>query len=353
MPHHVTERILAQFIINGGVNPSNQGALRGGTRQMRELYHHIEKLAPLSETVLILGETGTGKGLVAKELHLRSKRPEPFLPVHCPQHSRELLPSELFGYERGAFTGAVQARRGMLAEAEMGTVFLDEIGELDPTAQAQLLRAIEEKEVLRVGGNRWEKIHARIILATNRDLREDSEMGRFRKDLFERIRGFLLEVPPLRERSADIPLLVNHFVEEYNHEYERKLTVPAGAVECLFRYEWPGNVRELRTIVRKAAVYSDDATGHISAALLQEAVRGREPVRSRRSIKFDPRTETWRGFMDRAEAAYFKAVLSEANGNVTLAAKLAGMSRSHFYTKLEEIKIAESQNVKQGGFQSE
>ncbi|MEK6285351.1 MAG: sigma-54 dependent transcriptional regulator [Acidobacteriota bacterium] len=337
---HVAERILAEFILDGSIHPLHCGSLRGGTPQMRELYRHIDKLAPISETILILGENGTGKGLVAKEIHERSGRPNPFLPVNCPQHSRELLPSELFGHERGAFTGATQARRGLLAEAQSGTVFLDEIGELDLAAQAQLLHVIEEGEVMRVGGSRWEKIQARIVLATNRNLTEECAAGRFRMDLYQRIRGFALEVPPLRERMPDIPLLASHFVSEYNTEHKTNLTAAPGSVECLFRYDWPGNVRELRLMIRKAAIYADAPTGHISAAVLQESVRTRESSRPAHSVSFNPAMDSWRDFVDRAEAAYFRAVLAEAGGNVTRAAELAGLSRSQFYKKLEEIRAA-------------
>lgn len=343
---HVAERILAELILDGSVHPFESGLLRGGTMQMREMYRHINKLAPVSETILVLGENGTGKGLVAREIHHRSGRPEPFLTVNCPQHSRELLPSELFGHERGAFTGATQARRGLLAEAQSGTVFLDEIGELDLAAQAQLLRVIEEGEVMRVGGNRWEKIQARIVLATNRNLIEECATGTFRMDLYQRIRGFALEVPPLRERMSDIPLLASHFVREYNAEHKTNLEVPPGSVECLFRYDWPGNVRELRLLVRKAAVYADAPTGHISAAVLQESVRTRESSRPAHSVTFNPETDSWRDFDDRAEAAYFPAVLDEAGGNVSKAAERSGLSRSQFYKKLEEIRSKQDRSTK-------
>src|SRR5262249_36554478 len=148
-----------------------------------------------------------------------------------------------------------------------GTVFLDEIGELDLTAQAQLLRAIDEKQVMRVGGTRWEEIHARIILATNRNLTEEGATGRFRLDLYQRIHGFALELAPLRERRADIPLLAGQFVREYNEEYKTALAVGPGSVDSLFRYDWPGNVRELNLVVRKAAAYADAPEGYISAAV--------------------------------------------------------------------------------------
>jgi two-component system response regulator HydG len=314
--------------------------LCGGTAKFREIYREIQALAPLSESILILGETGTGKELVAYEIHRQSRSSDRFIPINCPEINPELLSSELFGHEKGAFTDARQARRGLLAEAGKGTVFLDEIGDLDLQAQAKLLRVLEDKKVRRVGANQWDDIHARILLATNRNLEEDVMLGRFRRDLFERMRGFVIELPPLRERKADIPLLAHHFVAEYGREYHKNLHVPAGALDCLFRSDWPGNVRELRAVVRRAAVYADEEGG-ISIVRMQEAIRGRKSTATRHTIAFDPTIDSWRALQNRAQVAYIRAVLEEANGNKETAAKIAGLSRSQFYEKLKEIENSE------------
>jgi len=245
-PEHIAERILGQLILDGDVLPAACGNLRGANRAMRDLYRDMDVVAPLADPVLILGETGTGKELVARELHKLSQRPDKFLPINCGELSLELAGSDLFGHKKGSFTGATEARQGLLAEAGGGTIFLDEIGELDLKAQAILLRVLEEKKVRRLGSNQTEDVPARIVLATNRDLELECAEGRFRQDLFERIRGFTLELQPLRERRADIPLLVHHFLLEFNRETHRTVQLPSGAVDCLFAYEWFGNVRELR-----------------------------------------------------------------------------------------------------------
>ncbi|MET0621613.1 MAG: sigma 54-interacting transcriptional regulator, partial [Pyrinomonadaceae bacterium] len=333
-PEHVAERILSQFILDGDVGPSVRGKLRGASRAMRELYRDLTVVATLPDPVLILGETGTGKELVAGEVHNLSKRPDKFVPVNCGELSLELAGSDLFGHKKGSFTGATEARRGLLAEAGRGTLFLDEIGELDLKAQAILLRVLEEKKVRRLGSNETEDVPARIILATNRDLDQECEEGRFRQDLFERIRGFTLELRPLRERRADIPLLVHHFLEEFSREVTRELTVPEGALECLFDYEWPGNVRELRAAVRLAAAYADP-DGSISAwRLLQTTRRSRKrkqiggrpgPEDVKHFVAFDPEKDNWRDFMERAQVIYFQALLEATGGDKKEARRRSGL----------------------------
>jgi DNA-binding NtrC family response regulator len=339
-PEHISERILAQLIMEGDVAPSACGNLYGATRDMRNLYLEIAMYAPLADPVLILGETGTGKELVAREIHNLSNRPDKFVPINCGELSMELVGSDLFGHKKGSFTGATEARQGLLAEAGRGTIFLDEIGELDLKAQAILLRVLEEKRVRRLGANQSENVPARIVLATNRDLESECEEGRFRQDLFERIRGFTLELKPLRERRADIPLLVNHFLAEFNREYKRTVRLPDSAIDCLFNYEWIGNVRELRAAVRKAATHAD-ASGFLSGwHLLQATLRSRKrkpnlPENAKYYITFDPTVDTWRDFTKRAEAAYFQAIIEAAGGNKKEASRLSGLSLSQFYEKLK------------------
>lgn len=332
----VATRILSQLILDADIQPSGVGAMRGATQCMRELYDHIKKLAPFSDPILILGETGTGKELVAGEIHRQSNRSDTYVPINCPEISPELLSSELFGHKKGAFTGADRDRVGLIAAAGNGTVFLDEIGDLDLQAQAKLLRVLEDSKVRRVGANHLEDVEARIILATNRNLEEACEVGQFRRDLFERIRGFTLRLPPLRERKADIPLLVQCFVEKHNAEHHCNLKAFAEGMDCLFRYDWPGNVRELRAVIKKAAVYAD-TSNYISSIILQESVRGREAKAPPHSISFNPAVDTWRDVVSRAQSIYFHSLLAQTNGNKEAAAKLSGLSRSQFFEKIKEF----------------
>ncbi|MGA9994548.1 MAG: sigma 54-interacting transcriptional regulator [Pyrinomonadaceae bacterium] len=347
---HVAERILGQLILDGDTQPSGSGNLRGATRIMCELYKMMEVVAPLPDPALILGETGTGKELVAREIHRLSGRPDKFLAINCGELSLELAGSDLFGHRKGSFTGATEARVGLLAEAGSGTVFLDEIGELDLKAQSILLRALEEKKVRRVGANQLEEVKARFLLATNRDLEVECEAGRFRHDLFERMQGFTLELKPLRERRADIPLLVQGFVSEFNQDLKKELQVPTGACDCLFDYDWPGNIRELRAAVRSAAAFAGDSQ-FISAFHLREATMRRRkqgksipvasPDNKGYTVAFDPNTDKWKEFSKRAQSYYFRAILEATGGNKEKAIALSGLSRSQFYEKLKEISSRE------------
>jgi DNA-binding NtrC family response regulator len=334
---HIAERVLAQMILSGYIQPSGCGDIRGASAAMRSLYKEIERVAPLSEAILILGPTGTGKELVAKAIHDRSGRGGVYLPVNCPEISPELLSSELFGHERGAFSGADKTRVGLIASAGKGTVFLDEIGELDLQAQAKMLRVLEYRKVRRVGANTWDEVEARVVMATNRDLEALCAQGRFRADLYERIRGFTLRLPPLRERAADILLLVDHFLEKYNEEYKTSLAVPDGAAECLFRYDWPGNIRELRGVVRKAAAYSEGPK-YINHLILQEGTRARTAEPNANAIPFDPAADTWKDLLHRARDVYFRALLAETHGNREAAVRLSGLSRSQFFSKLKALQ---------------
>jgi len=257
--------------------------------------------------------------------------------VNSAEFTAELLGSELFGHERGAFSGAEKQRTGLLVAAGEGTFFLDEIGDLTPAAQAKLLRVIEERKVRPVGGNRWEPVRARLILATRRDL-EGAAEEQFRRDLYERLRGFMVRLPPLRERRADLPLLVQRFLDEYNQEYLGARKVPAGVLDSLFRHTWPGNVRELRLAVRQAAAYATGPDGQISALhLLEPAQRQAPQIEPEHSVRFDPTRETWRQASDRMRARYFRAVLAETDGNKEMAAERAGISRSQLYEILKNL----------------
>jgi two-component system response regulator HydG len=333
----VAERVLGELIAAGGVKAQRSGDLWGGTAAMQELYRRIETLAPLAETVLILGETGTGKERVAHELHLHSRRPGKLFAVNSAEFTAELLSSELFGHEKGAFSGADRKRDGLLVAAGDGTFFLDEIGDLAPAAQAKLLRVVEDRQVRPVGSNRFEPVRARLIFATRRNL-EDAADDEFRRDLYERLRGFTLRVPPLRERRADLPLLVKRFVDEYNVKYGRECTVPEQILDSLFRHSWPGNVRELRSAVFEAAAYAPNPRGPISAVHLLDATQRRTSLNDDgHSVPFDPTSDTWRQVHDRARVKYFRAVLAQCGGNKDAAMNRTGLSRSQFYEILKSL----------------
>ena len=333
--NHIAERILGQLVLSGTIAPNASGPLIGATRPMRDLYEHIRTLAPLPDPILLLGETGAGKELVAHELHRQSGRPDAFIPINCPEIDRDLMNSELFGHEKGAFTSAIQSRKGLLAAAGNGTVFLDEIGELDLSTQAKLLRMLEDKRVRPVGSNRWDDVRARVVMATNRNLERACLDNTFREDLYQRMKGFTLSLPPLRDRKADIPLLTHHFVSAFGREQQKSFAIPDGGVDCLFRYSWPGNVRELRAVVRKAAAYADSG-GNISQVVLEESVHIRSMVPSDKSISFDPASETWLMVRKRVQKAYFERVLAVTGGNKDAAAKLSGLSRTQFYEVLRQ-----------------
>ncbi len=228
----------------------------GKNEKILQVYQLIEKVAPTQAAVLVTGESGTGKELVAKAIHLNSPREaQPFIAVNCAALSQNLLESELFGHEQGAFTGAVAMRKGRLEQADGGTVFLDEVGAIPPSVQAKLLRVLQEKNFERVGGSTTIEVDVRIISATNRDLREDVATGSFREDLFYRLNVIPVHLPALRERMDDIPLLTDYFVDKYRQELARPaLSISPEAVKLLLRLPWEGNIRELENTIERAAV---------------------------------------------------------------------------------------------------
>jgi DNA-binding NtrC family response regulator len=234
--------------------------LTGMSSQMVAIYDRIRQLAGARTTILICGETGTGKELVAKAVHhLSPRRNEPFVALNCSALAEGVVESELFGHERGAFTGAVAARRGRFEIADGGTLFLDEISEVSATLQVKLLRVIQEREIERVGGNQPQKVDVRLICATNRDLEEAVKAGAFRQDLYYRLNVATIKLPALRERKSDIPLLVDEFLGEFNLENKRKVKgITRGAMELLIQYDWPGNVRELRNLIEGLVVFGRD-----------------------------------------------------------------------------------------------
>jgi two-component system response regulator HydG len=282
--------------------------------------------------VLILGESGTGKEVVARALHYNGPdRDRPFIPVDCGALVPSLIESELFGYVKGAFTGANQNREGLLEVANGGTVFLDEIAELPVDLQAKLLRAIQEKEIRPVGSSRRVRVDVRIIAATNRDLETAVAEGSFRKDLFFRLNVVSIKLPPLRERAVDIPLLVEHFLEKYNRAGQTAKSFSDEAVALLMSYDWPGNVRELENCIERAVALSSGPVMGISdlPSSMHQPAAGAPTSSSAPSI---------RPIADLERDALMNA-LSQLHGDKLLAAKLLGIGKTTLYRKLKEYAL--------------
>jgi len=248
----------------------------GKSKSIRNLIELVEKISKTDSTVLLLGESGTGKSLIAKAIHYESPRKEgPFITVNCAAIPENLLEAELFGYEKGAFTGAYASKKGKFELANGGTLFLDEIGDLPLPLQAKLLRALQEKEIEPLGSEKTVKVDVRIVAATNKDLRRLVKEGKFREDLYYRLSVVELRVPPLRERREDIPLLIDYYLREFNRKYKKAVKVSGEAMKLLLEYHWPGNVRELANLVERLVILSD---GEVKPEHLPEYVRRGEPL---------------------------------------------------------------------------
>jgi two-component system, NtrC family, response regulator AtoC len=299
----------------------------GESPVMKEIFEIVQQVAPTRATVLLGGESGTGKELVAKAIHQLSPRAkQPFVTVHCAALAPTLLESELFGHEKGAFTGAHERRIGRFEQAQGGTLFLDEIGEIDATIQVKLLRFLGERTFERVGSNKTLTADVRLIAATNKNLEELVKAGKFREDLFFRLRVVEINLPPLRERTGDIPLLAQRFLREFAGENNKSVNdFTADALQLLMNYSWPGNVRELRTAIEHAVVLCRGEK--ISARDLPPSVRGNRagetPLAARNDLT-----------VKEAEKQLIERALKDTNGNRTLAAKKIGMSRRTFHRKL-------------------
>jgi DNA-binding NtrC family response regulator len=312
--------------------------LIGESAVMNEVFETIKQVAPTRATVLITGDSGTGKELVAQAIHALSGRPkQKFVAVHCAALSPQLLESELFGHEKGSFTGAMERRIGRFEQANGGTIFLDEIGEIDATTQVKLLRVLsEERSFERVGSNSSLKVDVRLVAATNRDLQKMVADGKFRDDLFFRLSVVPIHIPPLRERREDIPLLVAAFLKQFAEENGkpfRELT--SDAMQAVLRYDWPGNVRELRTGIEHGVVMATGAK--ITLRDLPAKVRQGEAVALSSAPKFTlPQGEQF-NLHDTEERLILQA-LAECKGNVTAAARKLGISRRTLHRKLKEFR---------------
>jgi DNA-binding NtrC family response regulator len=301
----------------------------GSAPEMEKLYRMIAKAAQSSHPVLILGESGTGKELVARSIHYTGPlRDKPFIPVDCGSLVPTLIESELFGYVKGAFTGAVQSKDGLLTMAEGGTVFFDEIGEMPVDLQAKLLRAIQEKEIRPVGSTRRISINVRILAATNRDLEECVSQGTFRRDLYFRLNVLSLKILPLRERRQDIPMLAGHFLDRLSRDSVRERVLSDAAMKALLAYDWPGNVRELENCLERACAMN---TGpDIQLADLPGGMNGNGHIATDRpaSAKIIPISEL--------EKQTILGTIMQLNGDKLLAAKLLGIGKTTLYRKLKE-----------------
>jgi DNA-binding NtrC family response regulator len=296
--------------------------LVGQSKAMQKVFDAIETVAPTDATVLITGESGTGKELVARAIHGGSPRKfQPLVAIHCGALTETLLESELFGHEKGAFTGAQYRKKGKFEIAEGGTVFLDEIGDISLKTQTDLLRVLQEREIVRVGGNQPFKVDFRCIAATNKDLEQLIEEGKFRPDLFYRLNVFRIEIPPLRDRKDDIPLLVEHFVQKFSLAMSKRITrVSPAAMYQLQQYAWPGNVRELENAVERAMVVAQEPE-----------LREQDFILKARTAN-DVESKT----LDDMEKAHILRVLEECGGNQTRAAEVLDIDRVTLHNKLKK-----------------
>ena len=304
----------------------------GNSPAMHEVFETIKQVAPSRATVLIQGESGTGKELVARALHHLSPRDQnPFIPVHCAALSEALLPSELFGHEKGAFTNAIEQRKGRFELADHGSLFLDEVGEVDPATQVKILRVLEERNFERVGGSQTVEVDVRLITATNKDLRQMVDEGAFREDLYFRLNVVLIQLPPLRDRTGDIPTLAHHFVESLAAENSKELDgITTEAIEALSAHDWPGNVRELRNVIERMVVLC------------------RGTRLTLRDVPAELKAGTGRGLanplvsgvsLEEAEKQMILAALKSNKNNRTRAAEQLGISRRTLHRKLNEYGL--------------
>ncbi len=318
--------------------------IAGNSPSMCEILEIIRRVTDSPSTVLITGESGTGKELVAKSLHEGgSRRDRPFIKINCAAIPRELMEAELFGYEKGAFTGAVSSKPGRFELADGGTLFLDEIGEIPPEMQVKLLRALQESEFERVGGIKTISVDVRLIAATNRDLEKEISSGRFREELYYRLAVVPLRLPPLRERRADIPSLVEHFVAKFNLRLGKQVkSVEPDALAILQAYSWPGNIRELENVMERTLLFTDSS--RIRADDLPEPVRPRGGFGLDQShISDESGGESMKDIVRQAAQSLERDLISRAleatGGNVTQAAKRLGISRKSLQLKMKELGL--------------
>ena len=327
----------------------------GQSPTLRRVLEAVQRAAPTNATVMLLGESGVGKELVARTIHRNSPRAgQRFVQVNCAAIPEELIESELFGHEKGSFTGATEKQIGKFEQADRGTIFLDEVGDMSPKTQAKVLRVLQEQEVERLGSARTIKVDVRVIAATNKDLEEAISRGEFREDLFFRLNVIPIVVPPLRERREDIPQLVHHFARLMGEEHNLKpKKFESAAMEALQRYRWRGNIRELRNTVERVLIMSpadvvrfDDLPGEIRGGESRAAAPGPENRSSTAPVNGTsapsnaaPSGSTLREFKDASERAYLVQKLRENGWNISKTAEVIDTPRSNLYKKLEQYGI--------------
>ncbi len=327
-------RRRASLLERGLTVPDLGTSFVGDTPEFKSLVHLIERAAPSNSTVLITGETGSGKEMVAKLIHARSaRRHRPFVVVECAALQESLLQSELFGHERGAFTGADRAKPGLFEVAHGGTIFLDEIGEISQATQVKLLRVLDTSTFRHVGGTAEIKVDVRVVAATNRDLEAMVRQGVFREDLYYRLSTIAVKIPPLRERRADVDLLAGHFVQMLNERFDARKTLSPAALDVLRRHDWPGNVRELLHVVESAMVVCEGGQilpDHLPASLRDAAA---PPVTAA------PAGGGHLQSLEELERAHIERVLRATHGHRGHAAQILGISERNLYRKLQEYQL--------------
>jgi two-component system nitrogen regulation response regulator NtrX len=311
--------------------------LVGESAGLKQVLEAVRRAAPTGATVLLTGESGVGKELIARAIHRNSQRArERFVQVNCAAIPEDLIESELFGHERGSFTGATEKQIGKFEQADRGTIFLDEVGDMSQKTQAKVLRVLQEGEVERIGSARTIKVDVRVIAATNKDLEEEIEKGRFREDLYFRLSVIPIRVPPLRERPEDIPLLVKHFAEVFGRENNRRVArFGPGAVDLLQKARWKGNIRELKNAVERLLIMTPRET--IDAADVRGAVR--LDARQAAPDNEEDKPGTLREFKEASERAFLVQKLRENAWNISKTAEVIGTPRSNLYKKLEQYEI--------------
>jgi DNA-binding NtrC family response regulator len=314
------------------------GPMIGNSLEMRKIYHIIEQAAPTDASVLISGESGTGKELVAQTIHRLSPRADsPYVPINCAAIPETLLESELFGHEKGAFTGAMERRPGCFELANHGTIFLDEVAEMTPPTQVKLLRVLQERTFRRLGGRTEQAVDIRVIAATNADPPEAVQRGKLREDLFYRLNVFAIGLPPLRDRKEDLPLLIQSFIGEFNARNNRSVAaVDERAMRILERYSWPGNVRELRNVMERATIVAEGRFIEVKdlPTLVDSGASGQ------------PGTGLHAGTtVEEAERQLIQLTLQHTNDNKTRAAELLGISLKTLHNKLNRLKIKKQEGV--------
>jgi DNA-binding NtrC family response regulator len=310
--------------------------------KMQEVLAVVDQVAPTNSTVLLGGESGVGKDMIARAIHQHSRRASgPFIKINCTAIPENLLESELFGYEKGAFTGAVTAKPGKFELADKGTIFLDEIGDVPGAIQVKLLRVLQEREFERLGGTKTLKVDVRVIAATNQDLRAALEQGTFREDLYYRLNVVPISIPPLREHKEDIPYLADHFLAHFAHESGKPVTgITPGAMRLLTDFHWPGNIRELENIIERAVALSTETTLDVRDIRLDAGPGGMDLSPSEASAEGAPGPFLPSGMtLEQYEDEIIKEALRRANGNKSHAARLLGLSRNAFRYRLSKLGV--------------